>query len=51
MTIYQALSSHSEVQVDFFDVHGGIYLANSFPSPIIRINPFFSQDKNHLKRA
>ncbi len=28
---------------------GVIYSQNAFPSPIIRINVFFSQVKNHIK--
>ncbi len=36
----QVIPSHSAKSHDFFDVHGGIYLLNAFPSPIICIDPF-----------
>jgi len=40
-----AASQVSAKSHDFFDVHGGIYLLNAFPSPIIRITLFSTSQK------
>ncbi len=42
--VSQVMPSHSAKCN--FDVHGGIYSANAFPSPIICINPFSQKTKS-----
>ncbi len=44
-TASQVSLSHSGKSHDFFEVLGGIYSQNAFPSPIIHINPFSHKSK------
>ncbi len=42
---YSDYAVPSRSHMIFFDAHGGIYSANTFPSPIIHINPLLFKTK------